>query len=299
MTPTSASLAENASTTAAIELSTITITDDGQGPNTLSLSGTDAASFEIVGNKLRLKAGVSLDFETKTSYSVRVNVDDTTVGSTPDAFADFTLTITDVVESTNLILNGSFENNGGVGQIYSGFTSLSNWTIGQSLGPSAEPYSFVANSSCDSYNSLPTVFTVGFGIPGLSFWGPNSGSNNGFGASPDGGFFYAGEGEFNRAALMQTISGLTVGSQYRLDFYYAGAQLTDSPGDTQQQWQIQFGNDLVLTPNMNVPSRGFTGWQSFSQTFTATSTSQTLSFLQSGTPGMYTMPLLDGVSLTA
>ncbi len=53
------------------------------GTNTLSLSGADAASFEIVSGKLYLKAGVALDFETKSSYSVRVNVDDTTVGGTP------------------------------------------------------------------------------------------------------------------------------------------------------------------------------------------------------------------------
>lgn len=98
LTPSSASLAENASTSSATELSTITITDDGLGTNTLSLSGADAASFEIVSGKLSLKAGVALDFETKSSYSVRVNVDDTTVGSTPDVFADFTLTVTDVVE---------------------------------------------------------------------------------------------------------------------------------------------------------------------------------------------------------
>ncbi len=94
LTPSSASLSEDTSTTSALELSTISITDDGQGTNTLSLSGPDAASFEIVGNKLRLKAGTVLNFHTKPSYSMRVNVDDTTLGTTPDAFADFTLTIT-------------------------------------------------------------------------------------------------------------------------------------------------------------------------------------------------------------
>ncbi len=98
LTPSSASLAENASTAEAIELSTISITDDGAGTNTLSLSGADAASFEIVSGKLRLKAGVVLDFETKPSYLVRVDVDDTTVGGTPDAFADFTLNLTNVAE---------------------------------------------------------------------------------------------------------------------------------------------------------------------------------------------------------
>ncbi len=103
LNPNTLNLAENADTTLGIELSTISITDDGFGTNVLSLSGADATRFEIVGNKLRLKAGVSLDFETKTSYLVRVNVDDMTVGNTPDAFADFTLTITNV---NDVALNG-------------------------------------------------------------------------------------------------------------------------------------------------------------------------------------------------
>ncbi len=98
LTPSSNSRAENTSTASAITLSTITVTDDAIGTNTLTLSGPDAASFEIIGNALRLRAGVVLDFESKTSYSVRVNADDTTVGTTPDAFANFVLTITDIVE---------------------------------------------------------------------------------------------------------------------------------------------------------------------------------------------------------
>jgi hypothetical protein len=40
-----------------------------------------------------LKAGTTLNAGTKPSYSVTVNVDDPTVGSTPDASTNFTLTI--------------------------------------------------------------------------------------------------------------------------------------------------------------------------------------------------------------
>lgn len=104
LSPNSATLAENTDTSSAIELSAISITDDGNGTNTLSLSGSDAASFEIVADKLRLKAGVALDFETKSSYSVRINVDDSTVGTTPDAIADFTLTISDVNEAPTAVV---------------------------------------------------------------------------------------------------------------------------------------------------------------------------------------------------
>ncbi len=105
LTPSSASLAENASTASAIELSTISITDDGNGTNTLSLSGADAASFEIVSGKLYLKAGVTLDFETKPTYTVTVNADDASVGGPVDASATFTLNLTNVLELSGINVN--------------------------------------------------------------------------------------------------------------------------------------------------------------------------------------------------
>jgi hypothetical protein len=79
-----------------VKLGDIFVTDDGLGTNTLSLSGADAASFELTGTEFFLKAGVTLDFETKSSYAVTVNADDSTVGTTPDASVNFTLTISDV-----------------------------------------------------------------------------------------------------------------------------------------------------------------------------------------------------------
>jgi uncharacterized protein YjiK len=94
---TTNSVLENTTTTPAVKISDILITDDGLGTNTLSLSGADAGSFQIIGSALYIKAGTVLDYETKTSYTVTVNVDDTTVGSTPDASVNFTLSVTDVL----------------------------------------------------------------------------------------------------------------------------------------------------------------------------------------------------------
>ncbi len=95
---TTTSLAENTSTATRIMVADIVVTDDALGINTLSLVGTDADSFEIDGGVLYLKAGTTLNFESQNSYSVTVSVDDSTVGSTPDATVDFTLTVTDVNE---------------------------------------------------------------------------------------------------------------------------------------------------------------------------------------------------------
>ena len=108
LTPTSVNLAEDANTSSATILSDISITDDGFGTNTLSLTGDDAGVFEIVGNQLRLKAGTALDRETKTTYTVTIRVDDESVGSTPDATSVFTLNITNVNEApTDIALSAS------------------------------------------------------------------------------------------------------------------------------------------------------------------------------------------------
>jgi len=93
---TTTAVDENTDTSAGLKVADIVVVDDALGNETLALTGADAASFEIVGSELRLKAGV-LDFETKNSYSVQVTADDTTVGGSPDATsALFTVNVTDV-----------------------------------------------------------------------------------------------------------------------------------------------------------------------------------------------------------
>lgn len=95
---TVSTLPENTSTAAAIRVADVDIVDDGRGINVLSLGGSDASKFELFGSTLRLKAGTVLDFETKSSFVVSVNVDDPTIGSSVDASTVFTLNLTDVNE---------------------------------------------------------------------------------------------------------------------------------------------------------------------------------------------------------
>ncbi|MFD1950265.1 SdiA-regulated domain-containing protein [Sphingomonas arantia] len=92
-----AALLENSNTADRIKVADIAVADDGLGTNQLTVTGADAAAFELSGNALYLKAGTTLDFETKASYSVAVNVDDTTVGATPDASVAYTLNVTNIV----------------------------------------------------------------------------------------------------------------------------------------------------------------------------------------------------------
>ncbi len=98
------SLPENSDTTARRKVADVVVTDDALGTNTLTLAGTHASRFELVGNELFLRAGTPLDFETLSQLVVTVAVDDSMIGNTPDSTATLTLSITDVNEPPTLAL---------------------------------------------------------------------------------------------------------------------------------------------------------------------------------------------------
>ncbi len=95
--PVVTSLSENIDTSQAIKLANVIVTDaDEIGINTLTIVTTNPSIFEVIDDELFLKAGSSLDFETQSQYNITLQVDDATVGSTPDAAVNFRLLITDV-----------------------------------------------------------------------------------------------------------------------------------------------------------------------------------------------------------
>jgi uncharacterized protein YjiK len=128
------SLPENTSTAAAIHLADIHVTDDGLGDNALSVSGPDAASFQITGTALFLKAGTTLNATIKPSYQVTVNVDDTSVGATPDASTSYTLAITPAAS----------------GQVNLAITEAAPWSSGNSPAALAADWFEVTNFGTSS-----------------------------------------------------------------------------------------------------------------------------------------------------
>ncbi len=93
------SIAEDADTTASTAVAQINVTNnDSPGPNNLSLRGSDASHFEIVGNQLLLRSGVVLDFESNPVLDVFIDVDDPQSAGTPDASVSYRLEVLDVVE---------------------------------------------------------------------------------------------------------------------------------------------------------------------------------------------------------
>ena len=99
-----ASLPENTATTFRIKVADIVVTDDGFGTNLISLGGADAARFEIDGLALYLKAGGTLDFESKSSFIVTVGVVDTVIPAAVPAAASFLLAVTNVKEAPTITL---------------------------------------------------------------------------------------------------------------------------------------------------------------------------------------------------
>jgi hypothetical protein len=203
------------------------------------------------------------------------------------------LTLATAAQASNLVVNGDFEiTTNGPDFQFDHNTVATGWTS--------------TNNNNDAYNFIfapgdaDTVGATGqFG--NLQLWGPGNGSNNGLPAtSPTGGNYVAADGAFQVGAISQTINGLTPGNSYTVNFWWAGAQQSGFTGATTEQWQVSLGGQTQSTAVLNNVSHGFTGWQSQSFTYTASSSSEVLSFLAVGTPnGVPPFVLLDGVSLNA
>ena len=122
-----------------------------------------------------------------------------------------------------------------------------------------------------------------------------------------GQYFFIADGDFTNgvdALISQVISGLSIGSPYQLSFDWGASVCTVVPPcDTlppfNSGWDITFGSNADSVNSGPVPFQSFSGWKTYSNIFTATATSQTLSFLSKGGPsGVPPLSLLDNVSLT-
>ncbi len=121
------------------------------------------------------------------------------------------------------------------------------------------------------------------------------------GASPDGGYFMALDGDIGaNGYFSQLITGLTAGQSYELRFFWAGTQYQNRVGATTIRLDVAFGTEEFSTATAINPTHGWQGWFEVVRRFTAENNTQTLRFLAVGTPdGLPPVALLDGVSMTA
>lgn len=167
----------------------------------------------------------------------------------------------------------------------------------QVTGWTTNGYNFVVQPGAADTTGMDSEY----GPNSVSLWGPNNGSNNGLPASsPLGGNYLAMDGAYFQDPVSQVINGLVAGQNYVVTFYWAGAQQHGFDGATTEQFAVSLGGQTQYTAVLNNASHGFTGWQQENMKFTATSSSETLSFLAIGTPaGVPPFSLLDGVSVSS
>jgi hypothetical protein len=215
----------------------------------------------------------------------------------------------------NLVQDGEF-----TGVTYSGTLALSSTEYGQ-FGTGTGSTLTVANWTTTGYNFVYAPNTVDEGGTGGALagepkeapgqyngsngygntymWGPANGSANGMPSTdPAGGNFIAMDGTYERGAVSQVITGLTPTQVYVLKFYWAGAQQQSYTTATTETMAVSLGATTQMTGTASIPGEGFSGWTSGTMYFTATSATETLSFLASGTPnGQPPFTLLGGVDL--
>ena len=110
-----------------------------------------------------------------------------------------------------------------------------------------------------------------------------------------------------------------MGRTYTLTFDYAAAQQFDYDGNTIDMWDVTLGGQTIATTHIDLPSHGFSGWETESVTFTYDGEGQNpglLSFVNNGMGGCNAnftncaptdpaasggppFSLLDGVSLSS
>ncbi len=89
-------LPDSTDTSTRIKVADIVVIDDFSGVVNLSIAGGNAGFFEIDGNAVYLKAGVSLSARSNPILNVTVLADDPDVGLTPDVHALLTIVVTDI-----------------------------------------------------------------------------------------------------------------------------------------------------------------------------------------------------------
>jgi hypothetical protein len=200
--------------------------------------------------------------------------------------------------ATNLVTNGDFE------QLINGPGKWDATSTHQVVGWHSNGYNFTYAAGGLDDNTY------------LELYGPKNGVANGLVNSPTGGNMVAADGAYGEGAIYQQITGLTVGQQYAVQFDWAAGQQSGYTGPQTERWLVKLGNSVLTVPSDHVnptldsqtqatsvahnANHGFVPWSHETFTFTATGTSQYLSFLALGTPtGVPPFSILDGVSMAA
>ena len=203
----------------------------------------------------------------------------------------------------NLAVDGNFSvTTGGTAAASAEFGSTNNGftPTQQLLGWATAGYNFVFLPNAADTTGSTGQYTV-------KLWGPANGGTNAASlplSSPTGGDYIGADGAFEVSAITQTVNGLIPGQNVTVSFAWAGAQQSGFTGPTSDKWTVSLGTVSVTNPSqstnvVSLLSEGATPWMNQTFTFVATSTSELLSFLTTGTPaGQPPFALLANVSVS-
>ena len=183
--------------------------------------------------------------------------------------------MTAAAHAGNLVTNGGFEQTVNSGK-QGFFGDVTGWSGGGGLTFLDTPGTADDGSYLSVYGPFPTT-------------------------SPALGNFVEADGDPSySSAIYQTISGLTAGQTYDVSFWQAAGQQVGFTGPTTERWSVLLGSQTQLSTLFSLPQAGVGPWELQNMTFTASSTSEVLSFLAVGTPnGAPPISFLDGVTLNA
>ena len=220
--------------------------------------------------------------------------------------------IVSVAEAGNLVQNGDFSNNqfnNASHELASG-TYLPNGITGSGVANWTNTTNHAYNIWFNKDNASTTSAVSEYG--GVQQLSASYNTTN-LPTSVNG--FLALDGDPSvHGAITQSIGNattgfLTVGQQYEVSFWWAATELSNRNGYTTDRLDVSLGSSPVQSVSYGNPNgtdaeklapNAFTGWMQETMIFTATSATETLSFLSNGTPsGEPPIVLLADVSMQA
>jgi hypothetical protein len=203
-------------------------------------------------------------------------------------------------QNVNILTNGDFDTGPGGSSVSTqfgsaGYAGLAGWSVASVNG--STPFDLWWNAATASSISAQTQY----GNSGQELVASAPGSDGG---NPH---FVSLDGDPNASgSLSQTVNNLVVGDHYQLSFDWAATQMTTG---SQHPYTIGVAFNLgsgSLTGTQGMPQTGVlneaygasSGWMTVTYDFTATASSEVLSFLSFGTPvGGPPIALLDNIAL--
>jgi hypothetical protein len=225
-------------------------------------------------------------------------------------------------QAVNLVSNGTFTGatvNGGTSPGYTNGAVTTSAYLGDT-NVSLPGWSFSINAQNPSNGQQGYNFLVKYGTQGHSNladqnkcaapYSTNGSSCYGVGAltgsvpildpvtGGTSGWFIAADAFFNHGAINTSVSGLTLGDIYTVSFYQATGQQTSQNSNFTDYFDVSFGGTTQQSATMSYTAgSNVTPWTLQSLDFTATSVTQTLSFLAQSPNDVPPFALLSNVSV--